>query len=191
MEALAVTPVAEPLPTTTLEATAAVSSEHPATFVENAVPEVAADADTAVIQQVQADVAVVNIEQNVAENNVTAADVIVPVAQDPVEPPVVAIVEAVQVVAKEALKTEPVPVITAAVTVAPVAKPEVRGVIARVRFANAEMTRPVETPLPPVPPKGDFPPYERKPVNGSGRAAGTSSLKQQASAPAGRPTENL
>jgi ribonuclease E len=165
--------------------------------VSAATSEVAADTDTAVIQQVQSDVAAVNLEQNVAENNVAAADVIVPVAQDPVEAPVVAVVEAVQVVepvqvvAEEVVKTEPVPVITAAVTVAPVAKPEVRGVIARVRFANAEMTRPVETPLPPVPPKGDFPPYERKPVNGSGRAAGTSSLKQQASAPAGRPTENL
>ena len=187
VETFAVTPVAEPLPTTTLETTAAVSSEQPATAVENAAPEVAADADTAVIQQVQADVAVVNIEQTVADNNVTAADISVPVAEDTVEAPAVATVEPVQAVVEEVVTTEPVT--PAAVTVTPVAKPEVRGVIARVRFANAEMTRPAETPLPPVPPKGDYPPYQRKPVNGSGRAAGTSNLKQQASAPAGRPAE--
>ena len=187
METLAVTPVAEPLPTTTLETTAAVSSEQPATAVENAAAEVAADADTAVIQQVQADVAVVNIEQTVADNNVTAADISVPVAEDTVEAPAVATVEPVQAVVEEVVTIEPVT--PAAVTVTPVAKPEVRGVIARVRFANAEMTRPAETPLPPVPPKGDYPPYQRKPVNGSGRAAGTSNLKQQASAPAGRPAE--
>ena len=64
---------------------------------------------------------------------------------------------------------------------------KVLGLIERIRFAHAEMTRPAEMPLPPAPPKGDYPPYQRKPVNGSGRAAGTSCLKQQASAPAGHP----
>jgi len=69
-------------------------------------------------------------------------------------------------------------------------KPKIHGVIASVRFAYADMTRPVEIPLPQVPPKGDYPPYQRKPVNGSGRAAGSSCLKHQASAPAGRPVES-
>lgn len=178
VETLVVTPVAEQLPTTS-ETTAVVNSEQP---VERAVTEVVVD--TAVIQHIPTD--------NVAttDNHVEIADAIVPVAQDAVEAPVIVIEEPAQGVITEAvLQTEPVEVITTAVTVTPIAKPEVRGVIARVRFANAEMTRPTETPLPPVPPKGDYPPYQRKPVNGSGRAAGTSNLKQYASSPAGRPAE--
>ena len=89
-----------------------------------------------------------------------------------------------ETVVEETAKPEPVVTSTKVVVAS---KPKVHGLIERVRFANAEMTRPAEMPLPPVPPKGDYPPYERKPVNGSGRAAGTSNLKQQASAPAGRP----
>ncbi len=95
----------------------------------------------------------------------------------------VAIAEPVAV-ETETVKPEPVVTSTPAVVAD---KPKAHGLIERVRFANAAMTRPAETPLPPVQPKGDYPPYERKPVNGSGRAAGTSTLKQQASAPAGRP----
>lgn len=115
--------------------------------------------------------------QTMAETAV-AAETVAPAVE--ITEPVV--VEAAAV--EEVVKPEPAVTGTEAVAVS---KPKAQGLIERVRFANAEMTRPAEIPLPPVPPKGDYPPYERKPVNGSGRAAGTSNLKQQASAPAGRP----
>lgn len=124
--------------------------------------------------------AVVVTEQTTADVPTTAESI---VAVETAVAPVIA-----EPAAVEETTVKPEPVATSTVTVAIVAnKAKAQGLIERVRFANAEMTRPAEMPLPPVPPKGDFPPYERKPVNGSGRAAGTSNLKQQASASAGRP----
>ena len=49
------------------------------------------------------------------------------------------------------------------------------------------MTKPAELELPPLPPKGDYPPYERKPTNSSGRAAGAAAMRQATSQPAGKP----
>ncbi len=80
---------------------------------------------------------------------------------------------------------------TGADTVSPVVevkKPKLNpGIIAKVKFAHAEMTKPAELELPPLPPKGDYPPYERKPTNSSGRAAGAAAMRQATSQPAGKP----
>lgn len=65
------------------------------------------------------------------------------------------------------------------------------GLIHMERFVHVAMTHPDDQPLPPQPPKHDYPPYARKPVNASGRIAGTSRMKHFAAVPAARPEDTL
>ena len=150
--------------------------ETPVVAETSLVAEPAEKTEVTVIESPEAAV----VTEQAASDMQTTAETIIAVE---IAAPVVVIAEPVAV--EETVKSEPVVISTATAVV--VNKPKAHGLIERVRFANAAMTRPAEMPLPPAQPKGDYPPYERKPVNGSGRAAGTSTLKQQASAPAGRP----
>lgn len=65
------------------------------------------------------------------------------------------------------------------------------GLIHMERFVRVAMTHPDDQPLLPQPPKHDYPPYVRKPVNASGRVAGTSRMKYFAAVPAARPEDTL
>lgn len=70
-------------------------------------------------------------------------------------------------------------------------QPKRDGLIHMERFVRVAMTHPDDQPLPPQPPKHDYPPYARKPVNASGRIAGTSRMKHFAAVPAARPEDTL
>lgn len=79
------------------------------------------------------------------------------------------------------------PVIPTAVVVEKAERRISKGLLERVNFTNVEMTKPAEMDLPVLPPKGDIVPFIRHEYTKSGRPAGTSAMKYQASAPAGKP----
>ena len=62
-----------------------------------------------------------------------------------------------------------------------------KGLIERVNFTHIPMTKPQEMDLPALPAVGEIVPFIRHEYTKSGRPAGTSAMKFQASAPAGRP----
>ncbi|WP_024871085.1 ribonuclease E [Tolumonas lignilytica] len=177
--------VIEPIATETVQQPVTVESEN--IELKPTAPAETTDNTEAATAQLPVDAlaqeeAVTELADAVSTDSVVAEETI----ENAIQP--ASITSSVIISAEPSVEAAVVPVVSAvAAELITTHKPKAFGLIERVRFAYAEMTRPAEMPLPPAQPKGDSVPYQRKPVNGSGRAAGTSCLKQKASAPAGRP----